>query len=160
MAVFKLGNKAKFLIAVLGTIGVGSLGGLLTIAEIPTWYAALNKPSFNPPNSIFGPVWTLLYTLMGIALFLVWKLPASAERNRALIIFGVQFAFNFCWSLIFFRFHLIGAALVEIILMWGCILLTILFFWKQSRTAALLLVPYIFWVSFATILTAAIYRLN
>jgi tryptophan-rich sensory protein len=93
-------------------------------------------------------------------LFLIWKLPASAERNRSLKIFGVQFALNFCWSLIFFRFHLIGVALVEIMLMWGCILFTILFFWKQSRTAALLLVPYIFWVSFATILTAAIYRLN
>jgi tryptophan-rich sensory protein len=160
MAAFKLSNKAKFLIAVLGTIGVGSLGGLFTIAEIPTWYAGLNKPSFNPPNNVFGPVWTLLYALMGISLFLIWKLPASAERNRSLKIFGVQFALNFCWSLIFFRFHLIGVALVEIMLMWGCILFTILFFWKQSRTAALLLVPYIFWVSFATILTAAIYRLN
>ncbi|MBL7760771.1 MAG: tryptophan-rich sensory protein [Sediminibacterium sp.] len=160
MAAFKLSNKAKFLIAVLGTIGIGSLGGLFTISEIPTWYSGLNKPSFNPPNSVFGPVWTLLYTLMGISLFLIWKLPASAERNRSLKIFGVQFALNFCWSLIFFRFHLIGWALVEIMLMWGCILFTILFFWKQSRTAALLLVPYIFWVSFATILTAAIYRLN
>lgn len=160
MAAFKLGNKAKFFIAVLGTIFIGSLGGLFTIAEIPVWYAGLNKPSFNPPNSVFGPVWTTLYTLMGISLYLVWKLPASAERNRALKIFGIQFALNFCWSIIFFRFHLIGTALVEIILMWGCILLTILFFWKQSRTAALLLVPYIFWVSFATILTAAIYRLN
>lgn len=160
MAVFKLNNKAKFLLAVLGTIGIGSLGGLFTISEIPTWYAGLNKPSFNPPNSVFGPVWTLLYTLMGISLFLIWKLPASAERNRSLNMFGVQFALNFCWSILFFQFHLIGAALVEIILMWGCILLTMLFFWKQSRTAALLLVPYIFWVSFATILTAAIYRLN
>ncbi|HJV18274.1 MAG TPA: TspO/MBR family protein [Sediminibacterium sp.] len=160
MAAFHLGNKAKFLIAVVGTLGIGSLSGLFTIAEIPTWYAGLNKPSFNPPNSVFGPVWTLLYTLMGISLFLIWKLPASAERNRSLKVFGAQFALNFFWSVLFFRFHLIGTALIEIMVMWGCILLTILFFWKQSRTAALLLVPYIFWVSFATILTAAIYRLN
>lgn len=160
MAKFKLGNNAKFLIAVTGTVGIGSLGGLFTFAEIPTWYAGLNKPAFNPPNGLFGPVWALLYTLMGISFYLIWKRPASAERNGSLKMFGAQFALNFCWSILFFSFHQIGLALIEIMVMWVFILLTILFFWKQSRTAALLLVPYIFWVSFATILTAAIYRLN
>jgi benzodiazapine receptor len=141
-------------------MGLGVLGSLFTTPEIGGWYATLKKPSFNPPNSIFAPVWSTLYGLMGISLFLVWKQPASVLRNTALWFFAWQFAFNFCWSIIFFRLHAIGWALVEIVLLWLLILATIVVFIKVSRVAAILLVPYLAWVSFAAVLTAFIWRLN
>ncbi len=150
----------KIFISLVACFGIGSLGGIFTIAEIPNWYAGLVKPSFNPPNWLFGPVWSALYLMMGYAFFLVWKQPVSSQRNRALTLFIIQFVLNFCWSIIFFKMHFLGWALVEIILMWVAILLTILKFGKLSSTAAWLLVPYISWVSFATILNAAIWYLN
>ena len=150
----------KLFVALLITVGIGSLGGLFTYPEILNWYAGLQKPSFQPPNWLFGPVWTLLYILMGISLYLVWKQPVSALRNKALTIFTIQFVLNFCWSIIFFNQHQIGLALIEIIVMWICILITIFQFGKLSSIAAWLLVPYISWVSFATILNAAIWKLN
>jgi tryptophan-rich sensory protein len=153
-------NSFKLVISILVTVGVGSLGGIFTISEIPNWYAGLHKPSFNPPNWLFGPVWTLLYLLMGIAFYLVWKQKDSPERNIGLILFALQFLLNFFWSIIFFKLHQLGWALVEIIAMWLFIFLTIIWFGKISATASWLLVPYISWVSFATILNAAIWRLN
>lgn len=153
-------NILKLVIALLITIGLGSLGGLFTYPEIKTWYATLQKPSFQPPNWLFGPVWTLLYTLMGIGVYLVWKLPATARRNKALAVFMIQFILNFCWSIIFFNQHQTGWAFIEIIVMWVCILLTIIQFSKLSYPAAWLLVPYILWVSFATVLNGAIWKLN
>jgi tryptophan-rich sensory protein len=150
----------KLILALVFTVGLGSLGAIFTVAEIPTWYQTLTKPNFNPPNWLFGPVWTLLYTLMGIALYLVWKKSPSTDRNWAIGIFIIQFALNFCWSIIFFKYHLLGWALIEILIMWIFILLTILFFWQHSKLASILLLPYLFWVSFATILNAAIFRLN
>lgn len=153
-------NILKLVIALLITIGLGSLGGLFTYPEIKNWYTTLQKPSFQPPNWLFGPVWTLLYTLMGISAYLVWKLPATAQRNKALAVFTIQFILNFCWSIIFFNQHQIGWALVEIIVMWACIVLTMISFSKLSSAAAWLLLPYILWVSFATILNAAIWKLN
>ena len=144
----------KLVCSLLFTVGLGSLGGIFTISEIPNWYAGLQKPSFNPPNWIFGPVWSLLYILMGISVFLIWKQPDSNIRNTALLLL------NFCWSIIFFKLHQTGWALVEIIVMWVFILLTILWFGKFSSTASWLLVPYISWVSFATLLNAAIWKLN
>lgn len=153
-------NIVKLVVSLVVTVGLGSLGGIFTISEIPNWYAGLQKPSFNPPNWLFGPVWTLLYILMGISVYLVWKQPASSARNIALTLFIVQFVLNFFWSVIFFKQHQIGWALVEIILMWVFIFLTIIWFGKISSTASWLLVPYISWVSFATILNAAIWKLN
>lgn len=150
----------KLVISLGLTMGLGLLGGLFTAPEINDWYAGLQKPSFNPPNAIFAPVWTFLYALMGISFFLVWKQPVSHKRNRALVLFAVQFVFNFCWSIIFFQLHAIGWALVEIILLWILVLATITSFVKLSRIAAILLVPYLAWVSFATVLTACIYQLN
>ncbi len=153
-------NTIKLVVSLLVTVGLGSLGGIFTVSEIPNWYAGLQKPSFNPPNWLFGPVWTLLYILMGISVYLVWKHPVSTDRNIALTLFIVQFVLNFFWSVIFFKQHQLGWALVEIILMWVFIFLTIIWFGKISSTASWLMVPYISWVSFATLLNAAIWKLN
>lgn len=153
-------NLYKLVISLVVTVGLGSLGGIFTISEIPNWYAGLQKPSFNPPNWIFGPVWSLLYILMGISFYLVWKQNPSSERNIGLILFAVQFLLNFFWSIIFFKQHQLGWALVEIITMWISIFFTILQFGKISSTASWLMVPYISWVSFATLLNAAIWNLN
>lgn len=155
-----ISNTQKLIISIVATVGIGSLGAIFTIAEIPNWYAGLNKPSFNPPNWLFGPVWTSLYTMMGIAFYLIWKQLATDTRKKAIQIFIIQFVLNFFWSIIFFSLHSIGAALIEIIVMWIFILLTIIQFSKLSKPAAWLLVPYIAWVSFATLLTASIWKLN
>lgn len=150
----------KMVTAVTLTVVLGAVGGLVTSPEIPGWYAALNKPSFNPPNWLFGPVWTILYILMGFSYYLIWKQPASPERNKALFIFIMQFILNFCWSFIFFGMHETGWALVEMLLLWLVIITTIFSFAKLSKRAAWLLVPYMAWVSFAMILNTAIWRLN
>jgi translocator protein len=151
----------KFLLSLFVPLAVGGFAGWLTVPEIAGWYAGLNKPSFNPPNYLFGPVWTSLYAMMGIAFFLVWKADADAGlKKTAMILFVVQLVLNFFWSLIFFNAHQVGWALVEIIVMWLFILLTIFSFGKISPLAAWLLVPYICWVSFATVLNAAIWKLN
>ena len=156
----KRSNGIKLIISIVLCVSLGSVGGLVTVNEIPTWYATLNKPSFNPPNWLFGPVWTTLYVLMGISVYLIWKQPVSTERNKALQLFIIQFILNFCWSFIFFGLHATGWALMEMIALWILILLSILHFAKHSKTAAWLLVPYIAWVSFALLLNAAIWRLN
>jgi benzodiazapine receptor len=156
----KKSNTQKLVISIVATVGLGSLGGIFTIAEIPNWYAGLNKPSFNPPNWIFGPMWTTLYVLMGISFYLIWKLPVSTTRTKAIRLFIIQFVLNFCWSIIFFSMHQIGWALLEIIAMWVFILLTIVQFRKLSILAAVLLIPYLLWVSFACILNGSIWQLN
>jgi len=153
-------NLIKFILAVLFTLVFGGLGGIVTSNEITNWYAGLHKPSFNPPNYLFGPVWTLLYFLMGISLYLIWKQLPSPSKTKSIILFFIQFGLNFCWSFIFFKFHKPGFAFAEIILMWIFILLTILSFSKLNKTAAWLLVPYIAWVSFASLLNYSIWQLN
>ena len=150
----------KLLFAVLITLGVGAIAGFATVQSIDTWYAALNKPSFNPPNWLFGPVWTFLYILMGIALFLIWKLPVSKNRNTAIGFFFFQLLLNFLWSFLFFYFHLIAVTLFDIIILWVMIFLTIILFSRLNKTASWLLVPYISWVSFATILNIYVFNLN
>lgn len=151
----------KLLISILIPLLVGSSAGFFTSSGVNGWYASANKPWFNPPNWIFAPVWTALYILMGIALYLVWKTASekSVKRN-AIILFAFQLALNFCWSFLFFKMQEPGWAFVEIISMWFMILLTILWFRKISTTAAWLLIPYISWVSFASILNYAIWKLN
>lgn len=151
----------KLLISILIPLLVGSSAGFFTSSGVNGWYAAANKPWFNPPNWIFAPVWTTLYILMGIALYLVWKADiAKSVKQTAMILFGFQLLLNFAWSFLFFKMQEPGWALVEIISMWIMILLTILWFGKISSVAAWLLVPYISWVSFATILNYAIWKLN
>lgn len=140
---------------------VGAISGYFTSSGVNGWYAVANKPWFNPPNWIFAPVWTSLYILMGIALFLVWKSDAATSTKQAAIaLFAVQLTLNFFWSIIFFKLQQPGWAFAEIIMMWVMILLTIFSFGKISSTAAWLLVPYISWVSFASVLNYSIWRLN
>ncbi len=151
----------KLIISILIPLLVGTTAGLFTSSGVNGWYAAANKPWFNPPNWIFAPVWTTLYVLMGIALFLVWRSDAAAGiKKTAITLFAVQLVLNFFWSLIFFKLQQPGWAFAEIILMWLMILITILWFGKISATAAWLLVPYICWVSFASVLNYSIWRLN
>ena len=151
----------KLFISILIPLLVGSIAGFFTTAGVNGWYAVANKPSFNPPNWLFAPVWTALYIMMGIALYLVWKTETkNAVRQTALILFGVQLALNFLWSFIFFYAKQPGWAFADIIAMWIVILLTIIWFGKISRTAAWLLVPYIFWVSFASLLNFYIWKHN
>jgi tryptophan-rich sensory protein len=141
---------------------VAAVGALSTASAIPTWYAALQKPSFNPPNWIFAPVWTVLYTLMAIAAWRIWKQPGtpSAQRRTALVAFYVQLALNFCWTPIFFKHHQIQLALIVILALWVAILVTLRLFWRICPLAGGLLLPYLAWVSFATALNAAIWHLN
>jgi tryptophan-rich sensory protein len=154
-------NKAiKLLISVLICEGVGFLGTIFTIPSIATWYAYLNKPSFNPPNWIFGPVWTILYCLMGVSVFLVLQKKLKKQLNFLVLLFTVQLFLNFLWSIIFFGMHLPLAALLEIALLWISIALLIVDFWKFSKPGAILLIPYLCWVSFASVLNLFVVLLN
>ncbi len=124
------------------------------------WYRELQKPAWNPPGYVFGPVWTLLYTLMGIAAWLVWKRAGFSEATLALCLFLGQLMLNGIWTWLFFGLHLIGAALLDIVMLWALILATLVAFWKKRAVAGILLLPYLAWVSFATALTFTIWRLN
>ncbi|MBL7702783.1 MAG: tryptophan-rich sensory protein [Ferruginibacter sp.] len=151
----------KLFISILIPVLVGAASGFFTQSGVDGWYAPANKPSFNPPNWIFAPVWTTLYILMGIALFLIWR--SGAEKNikqTAIILFAVQLTLNFFWSIIFFKLQQPGWAFAEIIALWLMILLTIIWFGKINPVAAWLLVPYICWVSFASVLNYSIWQLN
>ena len=139
----------------------GFIGAIFTAESVNTWYATLTKPSFNPPSWVFGPVWTLLYCLMGIAAFLVWKKGYSRQETRlALGIYGVQLVLNSLWSFLFFKLHNLAFALLEIGLLWISIVATIWLFSRISRKAAYLLLPYLAWVSFASILNYALWQRN
>lgn len=140
--------------------GVGLLGARWTAPEIPRWYATLSKPPFNPPAWIFGPVWTILYLLMAIAAWRVSEAEASPARTAALTLFLVQLALNMLWSWIFFSRHAIGAALVEVIVLWVAIGVTTILFRRIDSAAAYLMVPYWAWVTFASVLNGALRRLN
>jgi tryptophan-rich sensory protein len=153
-------NIIKLLVSVLLPLGIGAIAGVFTADAIPGWYASLNQPSFNPPNGLFGPVWTILYLFMGISLFMIWKQDAGRERNIAILAFAIQLALNFGWSFIFFYYHRIGLALAEIIILWMCILWMIVSFHKIKPLAAYLNIPYLLWVTFATVLNASYYFLN
>jgi tryptophan-rich sensory protein len=151
----------KFIICLLIPILVGGTAGFFTTSEIPGWYSTIQKPSFNPPNWIFGPVWTTLYILMGIASWFVLKSKVpDAQKQTALILYGVQLILTFFWSFIFFKQHQLGWAFAEILLLWLSIFITIILFSRIHEGAAWLLVPYISWVSFASILNFYIWQLN
>jgi tryptophan-rich sensory protein len=125
------------------------------------WYAmALDKPSWNPPNWIFGPVWTMLYILIGLAGYFAWTRGKREDRHMVFKVYGAQLLLNALWTPLFFGLHLINWALADLVLMWFMILLNIGLFSRQSRLAAWLLIPYFLWVSFAGALNAAIMALN
>ena len=137
----------------------GVVGSIFTATAIKTWYVTLAKPSFNPPSWLFGPVWLILYLLMGVAMYLVYK-KGWPVSQKALIFFGIHLLVNAAWSIIFFGQRQIGWALADIVVMWLMIVISMYLFWQLDRRAALLLLPYLAWVSFATVLNYSIWRLN
>jgi translocator protein len=144
-------------------LAVGSLSGIATARGVRGWYRTIRRPSWNPPDAVFGPVWTTLYGLMGIALVQVARAPRPADdpvRRAALGLFALQLALNGAWSWIFFSRHALGTALAEILVLWLAILATIAAFIRIRPSAGALLVPYLAWVTFATVLTAEIWRRN
>lgn len=152
-------------IPLVSSIGIcflaAAIGAAYTTGAINTWYITLNKPFFNPPNWIFGPVWTLLYLMMGISLYIFWNTKTNAKEKRlGLSLFFVQLALNVLWSILFFGLKSPIAALIGIIFLWLAIYLTIKKFLRASKLAGWLLVPYLAWVSFATILNLSIALLN
>ena len=140
--------------------GVAWLGARWNVGEIEGWYRELRRPSFAPPNWVFGPVWSLLYLLMAMAAWRISMQPASGNRNVALGLFLVQLALNLAWSYIFFRKHELSLALGEIVILWVAIGVTALAFRRLDSPAGWLLVPYLAWVSFAALLNGAFWRLN
>lgn len=154
-----INKPARLLGSILLCLLTGFLGSFATFQNIPTWYATLNQPSFTPPDWIFGPVWTALYIMMGVALYLV-SLKKGPEARRAVIFFIAHLAVNAAWSFVFFGFHQIGAALAVIVLLWVMIAVSMGLFWKLDKRAAYLLLPYLAWVSFATVLNATFFSLN
>lgn len=140
------------------TLMVGFAGGQVTAPNIPTWYAGLVKPSFNPPSWVFAPVWTALYALMAVSAWLVWR--RAGFRTGALLLWAVQLGLNFGWSFLFFGAHLPLAALAELIVMWVAIMATLIAFGRIEKLAGWLMIPYLAWVSFAGVLNFWIWRLN
>jgi benzodiazapine receptor len=153
-------NWPTLLICIAIPVVSGLLSGLATTDSIDSWYATLNKPSFNPPNYLFGPVWTLLYILMGISLYMIYQTIKSPVRTTSIILFSVQMVLNLSWSFIFFNAQSPFAALIVIVILWFAILMMIIYFHKLSPAAAYLQIPYLLWVSFATVLNASIWYLN
>ncbi|KPJ57195.1 TspO protein [Parcubacteria bacterium DG_74_2] len=178
-------NITKFVVSILVCQLAGFIGSFFTAPAIPTpWFAELKKPSFFPPNWLFAPAWTVLYLLMGISLFLVWKknwgiiITAGEQEKKAwnpfstklwrgswreenaVLIFSLQLVLNVLWSVIFFGLKSPGIAFFEILMLWFAILYTIVNFYRISKPAAYLLIPYILWVSFATLLNFSTWQLN
>jgi tryptophan-rich sensory protein len=147
-------------LCILLTLFIGGLGGIATASGVNDWYIEIQKPSFNPPNYLFGPVWTALYLLMGVSFYMILQAPKSQIKTKAIWIFSIQLSLNFAWSFLFFKFHLLGLAFIEIILIWMSILTMIIVFSKINKTAAYLQIPYLLWVSFASVLNGTIWFLN
>ncbi|MFA6314856.1 MAG: TspO/MBR family protein [Candidatus Paceibacterota bacterium] len=154
-------KSIKLAVAIIVSELAGIIGSVFTISAIPTWYATLTRPALNPPSWLFGPVWTTLYLLMGIAAFLVWNKGLDRKDVRkALAVFGLQLVLNAAWSIIFFGLHSPLWAFVDIAFMWFTIIWTMFLFYKISKPAMWLLLPYILWVSFAGYLNFMIWILN
>lgn len=151
-------NIIKLLLSIIICQLAGVVGAIFTTPQIKGWYSGLNKPSFNPPSWIFGPVWTTLFILMGVSLYLVWIKGDKTIKARNM--FALQLVLNMFWSIIFFHYQSPGIAFAELILLWLVIILTIIKFYKFSKPAAYLLFPYILWVSFAGVLNYFIWILN
>lgn len=142
------------------TFGAAAVGTLLTTPALDGWYASLSKPSWTPPNGLFGPVWTVLYALMAIAAWLVWRKRQGPARRMALMLFGLQLVLNVAWTGLFFAARLPGLAFVEICLLWVAILMTICAFWRVSPLCGAMLLPYLAWVAFAAALNLAIWSMQ
>jgi benzodiazapine receptor len=150
---------AKLIVSILLPLIIGGVSGYYTASNIQSWYITLIKPSFNPPNYLFGPVWTTLYIIMGISFYMIWS-STKINKNKLIGIYLFQLILNFLWSFIFFKYHAIGIAALEIVVLWLSILTMIIMFYKNNKWAALINIPYLLWVSFASVLNISIYLLN
>ena len=158
---FTLVDAVHLILAIFVCQLAGIIGALFTTSEIPGWYALLERPAFSPPNWLFGPVWITLYAMMGVAAYLSCKYGKPAKKATiASYWFYTQLVFNTLWSIVFFGLHSLWGGLAVIVVLWFLILKTMLLFWKMNRTAGWLLLPYLAWVSFATILNFSIAVLN
>lgn len=155
----KLRQIAGLVVSLLIVFGIATLGGFLTNLSVDSWYPILNKPSWTPSGATIGTVWTVLNTFMGIAAWIVWRIGWGG-RARPLALYGLQLLLNAGWSALFFGLRSPGLALLEIGVLWMAILATITTFWKVSKLAAALMVPYLIWVSFAAVLNAMIWKMN
>ena len=160
---FESGRRAG-LIALAAFIGatlfVYVVSGLVTASSVGGWYQTLTRPSFNPPDWVFAPVWSALYLMIAAAGWMAWRRTRNHQRRRVVTAWGLQLALNFLWAVLFFGLHWVGIALIDIVLLWAAILWTIVVFWPVERIAALLLIPYAVWVAFAIALNGAIWGLN
>ena len=140
---------------------VGWMGAIFTAEAIPNWYETLEKPFFSPPNWVFGPVWTLLYLMMGISVYLIWqRIEENKAAKTAFVLFWIHLAFNASWSLVFFNLKNLALALINILIIWSLIIILMIKFWNIDRRSSYLLIPYLFWVTFATALNYSIWMLN
>ncbi|MCQ8894480.1 MAG: tryptophan-rich sensory protein [Methanolinea sp.] len=154
-------SPARLLAAIILCNMAGFVGSLVTVTGPGSWYQGLVKPSFSPPNFVFGPVWTTLYILMGISLYLVWMESLAGKKTTvALVFFGAQLGLNTLWSFLFFGLQSPFLGLIEICVLWACIVATVVLFFRIKPAAAYLLVPYLLWVTFASFLTYTIWVLN
>ncbi|MBI2443584.1 MAG: tryptophan-rich sensory protein [Candidatus Levybacteria bacterium] len=155
-------HLGKLALSLLGPFLAAAVGSFFTFSAIPTWYQALQKPSLTPPNFVFGPAWTILYFLMGLAFYDVWvkRVGKSANWLGAVTFFLLQLLVNAFWTIIFFGMHDIGIGLVLLHILWFLIFLTIIAFWRISKIAAILLLPYLAWVTYAALLNGMILFLN
>lgn len=153
-------SLAGLLIALVACYAAAALGGVATASSVGTWYETLRKPTFNPPSWVFGPVWTILYGMMAVAAWLVWRDVEAPATRLPLLLFAVQLALNIIWSWLFFGLRQPGWASLEIALLWLAIAATLVAFRRVQPLAGWLLVPYLLWVSFASILNCSLWWLN
>jgi benzodiazapine receptor len=157
----ELNSVIKLAISIIANFAAGGIGTIFTVKAVPTWYAGLKKPPYTPPNRVFGPIWTTLYILMGISVFLVWQSGlANNDAFIAFTLFWIQLAFNALWSIIFFGLKSKGGGVITIIVLWLLILVTVVTSFHVSGWAGVLLIPYIVWVSIATYLNIGVWLLN
>ena len=155
------GSALGLVVFIVACFSAALIGSVFTSSSIPVWYENLAKPSFSPPNWLFGPVWTVLYLSMAVAGWLVWQqLRRKPTIPLPLALFGIQLVLNTLWSVLFFGVQAPGTALVEILILWAAIFVTLISFWRVSKEAGWLLVPYLAWVTFAAVLNFEIWRLN
>jgi len=153
-------QSAALVLCVGVCFAAAAMGAAFTSPNVPGWYANLNKPSWTPPSWVFGPVWSLLYLLMGVSAWQVWRRTGLRAALVPLALFGIQLVLNAAWSGLFFGLRSPGVALIDIVLLWCAILVTMIAFWRRSTPAGWLMLPYLAWVSFAVALNLAIWNLN
>ncbi|MCX7833779.1 MAG: tryptophan-rich sensory protein [Ignavibacteria bacterium] len=151
----------KFILCIAICEGVGIIAGIATSESVNTWYQSLNKPSFTPPNYIFAPVWSILYLLMGISLYLIWNEGLQRKNVKFTLYFFIfHLLINGLWSFVFFKWHLIFLAFITLLFLWNMILISFILFYRINKLAAFLLLPYLIWVMYASFLNYFIYKIN